>query len=61
MPASNPHGFLTFGVGLVPAAQAQAQMAIFLQSDGATIVDPDGAAPLFEVPIAGPLPEVPNF
>jgi hypothetical protein len=42
-------------------------MAIFLASDGATIVDPvdpdepDATAPLFEVPIAGPLPEELNF
>jgi hypothetical protein len=60
--AANPHTFLTFGVGLAQGAQAQTQMAIFLASDGATTVDPDGAAgPLFEVPIAGPLPETLNF
>ncbi|HEV8473357.1 MAG TPA: Ig-like domain-containing protein [Methylomirabilota bacterium] len=58
---ANPHTFLTFGVGVPPAIQAQTQMAIFLASDGATTVDPDGAGPLFEVPIAGPLPEGLNF
>ena len=36
-------------------------MAIFLASDGTTTVDPDGSGPLFEVPIAGPLPEELNF
>jgi hypothetical protein len=35
-PASNPHGFLTFGVGPEPGILAQAQMAVFLASDGAT-------------------------
>jgi hypothetical protein len=35
-----------------------------LESDGAVVVDPDGGGPtgtFFEVPIAGPLPEVLNF
>lgn len=59
--AANPHTFLTFGVGVTPAIQAQTQMAIFLASDGAMTVDPDGPGPLFEVPIAGPLPEGLNF
>ena len=59
--AANPHTFLTFGVGVMQAIQAQTQMAIFLASDGATTVDPDGPGPLFEVPIAGPLPESLNF
>jgi fermentation-respiration switch protein FrsA (DUF1100 family) len=57
----NPHTFLTFGVGVTPAIEAQTQMAMFLASDGAVTVDPDGAGPLFEVPIAGPLPETLNF
>jgi hypothetical protein len=57
----NPHGFLTriFApppVGTV-ARQAQEQIATFFASDGATTIDPDGAGPLFETPIAGPLPE----
>jgi len=60
-PTLNPHTFLTFGVGAEPAIEAQTQMAIFLASDGTTTVDPDGSGPLFEVPIAGPLPEELNF
>jgi hypothetical protein len=58
---ANPHTFLTGGVGLAVALQAQTQMAMFLASDGAITIDPDGAGPLFEVPIAGPLPETLNF
>ena len=60
-PPMNPHTFLTFGVGPVPAIEAQTQMAIFLGSDGAITVDPDGPGPFFEVPINGPLPEELNF
>ena len=60
-PPMNPHTFLTFGVGPVPAIEAQTQMAIFLGSDGAITVDPDGPGPFFEVPITGPLPEELNF
>jgi hypothetical protein len=61
----NPHTFLTnianpalaaFAVG------AQRQIAAFLASNGTELLDPDGAAgPIFEVPIAGPLPETLNF
>jgi hypothetical protein len=58
---ANPHTFLTFGVGPAAALGAQAQMATFLASDGAVTIDPDLAGPLFEVPIAGPLPETLNF
>jgi hypothetical protein len=47
---SNPHAFLTFSVGPNPALAAQQQMATFLASDGALIVDPDGAGPFFETP-----------
>jgi hypothetical protein len=48
----NPHTFLTniVGPGAPFAFQAQQQIATFLASDGATIVDPDGAAPYFETP-----------
>lgn len=35
----------------------QAQFARFLASDGAEMVDPDGAGPIFETPISTPLPE----
>ena len=49
----NPHTFLT-NIG-VPAArrtrsQAQAQIATFFATDGATTIDPDGAGPIFETP-----------
>jgi hypothetical protein len=43
-----------------PAAVAvgtQSQIAVFFASNGALTIDPDGPGPLFEVPIAGPLPE----
>ena len=60
----NPHTFLSniaqpeaapFAVG------AQTQMAVFFASGGTTVIDPDGAGPFFEVPIAGPLPETLSF
>ncbi len=60
----NPHTFLTnVAVPSVAAFAlgAQQQIAIFLASDGATVVDPDAAGPIFEVPITGALPEVLNF
>jgi Bacterial Ig-like domain len=48
----NPHTFLTnlgsAGIGFALAAQAQ--IATFFSSDGATIVDPDGPGPFFETP-----------
>jgi hypothetical protein len=57
----NPHTFLTNIGGTPPVAAAavgaQTQIAIFFATDGALIIDPDGPGPLFEVPIAGPLPE----
>jgi hypothetical protein len=57
----NPHTFLTNIAGTVPVATAavgaQTQIAIFLATDGALTIDPDGPGPLFEVPIAGALPE----
>ncbi|HKD82470.1 MAG TPA: hypothetical protein VKH81_22465 [Candidatus Angelobacter sp.] len=57
----NPHTFLTNIGGTIPVATvavgAQTQIAIFLASDGALTIDPDGPGPLFEVPIAGALPE----
>jgi hypothetical protein len=61
----NPHTFLTniASGGLAPqiAVGTQTQIATFFASNGATVIDPDGAGPLFEVPIAGPLPETLNF
>jgi len=57
----NPHTFLTniAGTPAVAAAAigAQTQIAIFFASNGALTIDPDGAGPLFETPINGPLPE----
>jgi dienelactone hydrolase len=60
----NPHTFLT---GIANAAtataalQAQAQIAAFFASGGTVTMDPDGAGPIFETPIAGPLPETTGF
>jgi hypothetical protein len=60
----NPHTFLTRittpSVAAV-AFGAQRQIAVFFASHGVTIIDPDGPGPLFEVPIAGPLPEDLSF
>jgi hypothetical protein len=56
----NPHTFLTRLPGLAPpsanavAFAAQDQIAQFFASSGAVVVDPDGAGPLFETPMAGP-------
>ena len=59
----NPHTFLTRLPGLAPPAAnavafaAQDQIAQFFASNGAVVVDPDGAGPLFETPMVGPPPE----
>ncbi|MEO6880422.1 MAG: hypothetical protein ABI181_05625 [Mycobacteriaceae bacterium] len=48
----NPHGFLlnpAFTLGFTPG---QTQMSTFLASKGRLIIDPDGAAGVFEVPIS---------
>jgi hypothetical protein len=52
----NPHTFLT-NLPSPVALMAQAQIATFLASGGAVTIDPDGPGPIFETPIAGPLPE----
>jgi hypothetical protein len=52
----NPHAFLT-SLANPAALAAQAQIATFFASDGATTIDPDGAAPIFETPMVGPPPE----
>jgi hypothetical protein len=59
----NPHTFLSnIGGASGPLAfAAQQQIATFLASGGAVTIDPDGTGPLFETPIAGPLPETLNF
>jgi hypothetical protein len=60
----NPHTFLTRIPGLTGSAgaaaaavAAQDQIAQFFASGGTLVVDPDGAGPLFETPIAGAPPE----
>ncbi|MGL4575630.1 MAG: Ig-like domain-containing protein [Burkholderiaceae bacterium] len=59
-----PHTFLT-NISIPAAAPfavaAQSQIAAFFASNGALVIDPDGAAPIFEVPIVLPLPETVNF
>jgi Big-like domain-containing protein len=60
----NPHTFLSniFNPAVAPyAIGAQQQIAAFFASNGAAVIDPDGAGPFFEVPIVGPLPETLNF
>jgi len=60
----NPHGFLssiTVPSVSAYAFEAQAQVAAFFLSEGATTIDPDGVGPIFETPVAGPLPEELNF
>ncbi|MCG3188844.1 MAG: hypothetical protein LKCHEGNO_01034 [Burkholderiaceae bacterium] len=61
----NPHTFLTNiaagGLGPAVAISAQTQIATFFVSRGTSVIDPDGDGPLFEVPIAGPLPETLDF
>src|SRR2546428_3771956 len=50
--SKNPHTFLTnvVGPGALFAIEAQQQIATFFASDGATVIDPDGAGPYFETP-----------
>jgi hypothetical protein len=59
----DPHAFLTRLAG--PAAAfafgGQQQIAAFFASDGTVTIDPDGAGPIFEVPIVPPLPEDLSF
>ena len=60
----NPHTFLSniFAPTQAPfAVGAQQQIAAFLASGGTLTIDPDGGGPFFEKPIAGLLPETPNF
>lgn len=60
----NPHTYLT-NIAIPAAAPlavgAQSQIAAFFASNGATVIDPDGAGPIFEVPLLGDLPEGLNF
>ena len=61
----DPHNFwnniFTAPAVTVVGLQAEEQAATFLASDGQIIIDPDGEGPLFETPIAGPLPEDLSF
>jgi hypothetical protein len=60
----NPHTFLTniaVPAGAAFAVGAQQQIAVFFATHGATLIDPDGAGPFFEVPVVLPLPEALNF
>ena len=61
---TNPHTFLT-NIGIAAAAPlavaAQIQIALFFQSNGLLVIDPDSTGPLFEMPIALPLPESLNY
>lgn len=55
----NPHNFM-LGVDTPErpfALAAQRQIVIFLKTEGAQTIDPDGDGPIFETPIKGPLPE----
>jgi hypothetical protein len=55
----NPHSFIIrtdLAVMQDVALKAQEQLAVFFESDGATLFDPDGSGPLFEVP-ARSIPE----
>lgn len=60
----NPHTFLT-NIGVAAAAAyavgTQTQTALFFATHGTTVIDPDGAGPMFEVPISSPLPEALHF
>jgi hypothetical protein len=60
----NPHNYIFEGVDRAErpfALAAQMQIVIFLKSSGSQTIDPDGDGPIFETPIAGPLPEQLNF
>jgi hypothetical protein len=60
----NPHNFIFDGVDTAErpyALMAQKQIAIFFKTNGVVIIDPNGREPIFEVPIAGPLPEGLSF
>jgi hypothetical protein len=37
------------------------QIATFFATNGAVVIDPDGAGPFFEVPVVLPLPEALNY
>ena len=53
----NSPAFQASGSLTETARQAHSQIATFFASDGTITIDPDGEAPFYETPIAGPLPE----
>jgi hypothetical protein len=56
----NPHNFMpnfTVPATFAQRDAAQTQIAQFFATNGEDTIDPDGAGPFFETPIAGPLPE----
>ncbi len=60
----NPHTFLTnigSAAGAPFAIGAQMQIAAFFASGGTLAIDPDGAGPIFEVPLVGPPPETLSY
>jgi pimeloyl-ACP methyl ester carboxylesterase len=61
---TDPHNFFLDGVDTAEkpfALAAHRQVAIFLKTDGESIIDPDGESPIFETPLVGPLPEGLDF
>ena len=50
----NPHGFLLNPAFAVGFALGNTQMSTFLADPSAPVIDPDGPAPVFEVPIEDP-------
>lgn len=59
-----PHTFLTnigSPAGAPYAVAAQIQIATFFATNGAVVIDPDGAGPFFETPVSLPLPEALNY
>jgi hypothetical protein len=60
----NPHTFLT-NIGAAATAPfavaAQMQIAVFFATNGATVIDPDGAGPFFEFPMVGAPPETLSY
>ena len=59
---TDAHAFIAFNYFPSPTIadiglNAQHQIVEFFASDGQVTIDPDGPEPIFETPIAGPLPE----
>ncbi len=60
---NNPHDFFddVDSAEKPFALAAQRQIAVFLKTDGKSIVHSEGDSPIFETPIVGPLPEGVDF